>query len=206
MVGDKSNVLIALVGRSGAGKSVSAKYLEDIYGLKYLRSYTTREKRADKLDDHTYVNLAQYSRITGKVAENYYTGNWYCATESQCDDADVYVVDVPGLKQLKENYRLFIVSNCQAGYIEVFLETSGLGSYFEGHLCPGDTGNAKADNICKIIQEYHLKAPVYVGDTLGDFNATKTAGIPFVFASYGFGQVPSPDYTIHCPGDLLNIF
>ena len=46
------------------------------------------------------------------------------------------------LQQLKENYRLFIVSNCQAGYIEVFLETSGLGSYFEGHLCPGDTGNA----------------------------------------------------------------
>ena len=44
MAGDKSNVLIALVGRSGAGKSVSAKYLEDIYGLKYLRSYTTREK------------------------------------------------------------------------------------------------------------------------------------------------------------------
>ena len=104
MAGDKSNVLIALVGRSGAGKSVSAKYLEDIYGLKYLRSYTTREKRADKLDDHTYVNLVQYSRITGKVAENHYTGNWYCATESQCDDADVYVVDVPGLKQLKENY------------------------------------------------------------------------------------------------------
>ena len=101
-------------------------------------------------------------------------------------------------------YEIGIVSNCQAGYIEVFLETSGLGSYFEGHLCPGDTGNAKADNICKIIQEYHLKAPVYVGDTLGDFNATKTAGIPFVFASYG--QVPSPDYTIHCPGDLLNIF
>ena len=110
------------------------------------------------------------------------------------------------LEALSQKLPLFIVSNCQAGYIEVFLETSGLGSYFEGHLCPGDTGNAKADNICKIIQEYHLKAPVYVGDTLGDFNATKTAGIPFVFASYGFGQVPSPDYTIHCPGDLLNIF
>ena len=126
-----------------------------------------------------------------------------------------YLLDHPGtlypnvrevLSELSKKYELFIVSNCQAGYIEVFLETSGLGSYFEGHLCPGDTGNAKADNICKIIQEYHLKAPVYVGDTLGDFNATKTAGIPFVFASYGFGQVPSPDYTIHCPGDLLNIF
>lgn len=104
MTGDKSNVLIALVGRSGAGKSVSAKYLEDIYSLRYVRSYTTRERRADKLDDHTYVNLTQYARITGKVAENHAYGNWYCATESQCDNADVYVVDVPGLKQLKENY------------------------------------------------------------------------------------------------------
>lgn len=104
MSGDKSNVLIALVGCSGAGKSVIAKYLEDFYGLKYLRSYTTRKKRADNLDDHIYMDLTKYSRIVGKVAENYYDGNWYCATESQCDSADVYVVDIPGLKQLKENY------------------------------------------------------------------------------------------------------
>ena len=123
---------------------------------------------------------------------------------AQC--APLYPALEDTLRQLKEKYRLFIVSNCQAGYIEVFLETSGLGSYFEGHLCPGDTGNAKADNIRQIIRDYNLKTPVYVGDTLGDFNATKDAGIPFVFASYGFGQVSSPDYTIQCPGDLLNIF
>lgn len=110
------------------------------------------------------------------------------------------------LQKLKQKYRLFIVSNCQAGYIEVFLKTSGLGSFFEGHLCPGDTGHAKADNILQIIRDYNLKSPVYVGDTLGDYEATMTAGIPFVFAAYGFGQVPSPDYTIHCPGALLNIF
>ncbi|NCC43201.1 MAG: HAD family hydrolase [Clostridia bacterium] len=107
---------------------------------------------------------------------------------------------------LSQKYRLFIVSNCQAGYIEVFLKSSGFGQYFEGHLCPGDTGNAKADNIRQIIRDYKLASPVYVGDTDGDHRATKSAGIPFVFAAYGFGSVCSPDYTINCPKELLKIF
>lgn len=110
------------------------------------------------------------------------------------------------LCRLSKKYRLFIVSNCQAGYIEVFLESSKLGSYFEGHLCPGDTGNAKADNILQIIRDYQLQSPVYVGDTDGDYRASKTAGVPFVYAAYGFGTVSTPDYTIKSPGELLNIF
>lgn len=110
------------------------------------------------------------------------------------------------LAELSKKYRLFIVSNCQAGYIEVFLDSSGLSRYFEGHLCPGDTGNAKAENILQIIRDFHLESPVYVGDTDGDYRATKAANIPFVFASYGFGDVSTPDYTIKCPKELLKIF
>lgn len=110
------------------------------------------------------------------------------------------------LRELSKKYRLFIVSNCEAGYIELFLQVTGFGPYIEGHLCPGDTGNAKAENIQQIIKDYHLTSPVYVGDTDGDHTATKTAGIPFVFASYGFGKVSNPDYTITCLKDLLNIF
>lgn len=110
------------------------------------------------------------------------------------------------LQELSKKYRLLIVSNCQAGYIEVFLQSSGLGRYFQGHLCPGDTGNAKADNIKKIIQDHQLLSPVYVGDTDGDFQACREAGIPFVFASYGFGSVTNPDYTIKYPKELLKIF
>lgn len=106
------------------------------------------------------------------------------------------------LKILSEKYRLFIVSNCQAGYIEIFLKSTGLSSYFEGHLCPGDTGNPKASNIKSIVETYDLKSPVYVGDTIGDFHASKEAGLPFIFASYGFGQVEQPDAVITCPMDL----
>ena len=109
------------------------------------------------------------------------------------------------LKGLYKKYPLFIVSNCQAGYIEVFLETTGLGHYFQGHLCPGDTGVAKAENIQKIAQMYHLSSPVYVGDTLGDFETCQKAGVPFIFASYGFGEVKHPWKSISQPTDLLDI-
>ncbi len=106
------------------------------------------------------------------------------------------------LKILSETYPLFIVSNCQAGYIEVFLQSSGLGKYFQGHLCPGDTGLDKAGNLSLIVEKYHLSSPVYVGDTLGDQNACKKAGVPFIHAAYGFGQAEHPDGTIACLSDL----
>ena len=110
------------------------------------------------------------------------------------------------LKELKKRYPLFVVSNCQAGYIELVFEKTRLGKYFTGHLCPGDTGEAKAANIQSIAKKYQLKAPVYVGDTFGDYQACLEAGVPFVFASYGFGQVDTPDYRIEKPADLLKLF
>ena len=108
-------------------------------------------------------------------------------------------------KKLNEKYSVYIVSNCQAGYIEVFLKSTGFGHYFKGHLCPGDTGMAKADNIMKIRDDFNLKDPVYVGDTLGDFNACRKARVPFIFAEYGFGAVEYPDYRISAPADLMEV-
>ena len=102
-------------------------------------------------------------------------------------------------------YEIGIVSNCQAGYIEVFLKSTGFGHYFKGHLCPGDTGMAKAENIMKIREDNNLSDPVYIGDTIGDFNACRKAGVPFIFAEYGFGQVDKPDYRITRPFDLTEI-
>lgn len=134
--------------------------------------------------------------------------------EACCDAEHAALLDHPPsvyegmdtvIKKLYEKYPLYIVSNCQAGYIEVFLEATGLGAYFKDHLCPGDSGKAKGDNIKEIIRRNDLHEPVYVGDTLGDYKATKEAGIPFVFAAYGFGEVPAPDVSIQKPEDLLDL-
>ena len=45
-----------------------------------------------------------------------------------------------------------------------------------------------------------------MGDTAGDYNACRQADIPFVFASYGFGHVENPDYTISELKDLISLF
>jgi phosphoglycolate phosphatase len=110
------------------------------------------------------------------------------------------------LRALSQKYPLYIVSNCEAGYIDLFYHATGFQKYFAGQLCPGDTGLAKAENIQQIARENHLKAPVYVGDTMGDYNACQKAGVPFIFAAYGFGDVPNPDAVIHRPMDLVKLF
>jgi phosphoglycolate phosphatase len=93
------------------------------------------------------------------------------------------------LEYLAAKYKLFIVSNCQNGYIEVFLNTSQMGHYFAGHQCYGTKGNPKSENIKDIVVDYRLASPVYIGDTMGDFDAAAKAGVPFIFADYGFGKV-----------------
>ena len=129
-----------------------------------------------------------------------------CAIENEwlaVHHAVLYDGVLDTLKTLSEKMPLFIVSNCQGGYIEVMLETTGLTPYITDHLCPDDTGHAKASNIRAIVEKHNLKSPIYVGDTQGDLNASREAGVKFVFASYGFGQVDSCDGVIEKPEDLL---
>ncbi len=100
------------------------------------------------------------------------------------------------LQVLSWQYPLFIVSNCQEGYIELFMRKTGLEKYFKDHLCFGQTGTSKGQTILRLMEKNNLHAPVYIGDTQGDADACKEAGIPFVFAAYGFGDVPDAKYRI----------
>ena len=93
------------------------------------------------------------------------------------------------IKALSEKYPLYIVSNCQDGYIEAFLKNSGLGEYFKDFTCPAYTGRLKGENIRIIMERNGLDEAVYIGDTQGDANACKEAGVPMIFATYGFGEV-----------------
>lgn len=90
---------------------------------------------------------------------------------------------------LSEKCRVCIVSNCQSGYIEQFLRKTNLESYVTDIECYGNTKKSKGKNIKMVVERNHLTDPVYVGDTIGDCEASKEAGVPFLFAAYGFGNV-----------------
>lgn len=110
------------------------------------------------------------------------------------------------LEALSKKYKLYVVSNCQSGYIETMFKVTGFGPCFLDHACYGDANILKAENIRLIIQRNGLKNPAYIGDTQGDADATHKAGIPFIHASYGFGKtVDKAEYVIKSVKDLLNL-
>lgn len=107
----------------------------------------------------------------------------------------------------EQQKKLFIVSNCQSGYIELFLERNRLEEYVTDIECFGNTGKGKGENIKNLMARNGLSASetLYVGDTAGDQEASKEAGIPFVFAAYGFGEVKEYDIRIQEFQELLRL-
>jgi phosphoglycolate phosphatase len=101
----------------------------------------------------------------------------------------------PGIRRLAARYPLYIVSNCQRGYIETFFQWSRLGGYFLDFECWGNTGMSKPQNLRVLIDRNQLRHPVFVGDTPGDQTAAHDCRIPFLHVAYGFGQCPTPDHT-----------
>ncbi len=105
----------------------------------------------------------------------------------------------PGLEEVlqelsgvKGRYHLYIVSNCQAGYIEAFLDYFGFWHYFEDIECFGNNGLPKAENIRLLYERNKLDVAAYVGDIQADYDAATAAGLPFIHAAYGFGEINVP--------------
>lgn len=106
------------------------------------------------------------------------------------------------LETLSRTHTLGIVSNCQCGYIEAFLQAHGLAHYFTDFLCEGMTKQTKGDNIRALVEKHGFPRAVYIGDTQSDEDAARAAGLPFIHAAYGFGRAAAPDAVIYSPREL----
>jgi phosphoglycolate phosphatase len=86
------------------------------------------------------------------------------------------------------------------------MEKLGITHLIEGHLCFGDTGTDKGTTIRILMERHGIQSAVYIGDTQGDFEASRNAGLPFVWVSYGFGVPESYSCKADSFPELAEIF
>ena len=58
-------------------------------------------------------------------------------------------------------------------------------------------------NIQTVIARNGFTGTVFVGDAQSDADAAAEAGVPFVWATYGYGHVPTAQYRIDKPMELV---
>lgn len=190
----------AIEGVCGAWKTILSKYPnitkvitpKDMEGCMGLQINEIGKKLFPDLDENFQMKLMKECCETEQVYLGEHGGVLYPKLEET-------------LKALSEKYKLFIVSNCQEGYIQCFFKAHKLDLYFDDFECSGVTGLSKGENNKIIIQRNNLKSPIYVGDTNGDAESAKVAEIPFVYARYGFGNVEEYDYVIDSFEEILTL-
>ena len=110
---------------------------------------------------------------------------------------------------LKELYdagvKMSIVSNCQEGYIPAFLTSMDMHRYFIDYEEWGRSGLLKADNIRLVMERNGVEKAVYVGDIQKDADASAKAGVPCIWAAYGFGHIDKPAGVLNEFSDLPQV-
>lgn len=97
--------LYLFVGKSASGKTTIAKMLEQKYGYKQVQSYTTRQPRYDGEIGHMFITEDEFKSLDNIVAYTFYNNNHYGTTAEQLDECNIYVVDIPGVETLLQNYK-----------------------------------------------------------------------------------------------------
>ncbi|MFA6624995.1 MAG: HAD-IA family hydrolase [Bacilli bacterium] len=129
-----------------------------------------------------------------------------------CLEAEIgYLKDHPGflypheeevIRRISSIYPIYIISNSGKGYVENYLNSCHMGKYFRGHLCVGDTGLVKSDNIIYLKKKENIDRVIYIGDTKKDLDESRKAGVDFIHASYGFGKIDEKIPAISSLSDL----
>ena len=188
IVADGYNHHLASIGRQDL--FVTADYLKGLFGK-------------------TMTEIADVMLSSIPVPERYEVLTACMEEEHRFLEKDPCHIAFPGvvetLEQMKKDYRLFIVSNAQCGYPELMMEKLSIRHLFEGWLCFGDTGTCMGETIKILMERHGIEKAVYIGDTQGDLEASRYAGVPFVFCKFGFGEPEQWDAAVDSFPELMEV-
>lgn len=110
----REKYVVALVGDSGSGKTLTSLLMAELLKWNLVVSYTTRPKRYDETDgkEHFFVDDKDIPPRKEMCAYTEYGGFKYWATWEQLKDGivNVYVIDERGMLELKRKKNLHIYS------------------------------------------------------------------------------------------------
>lgn len=106
---------------------------------------------------------------------------------------------------LDAGVKMSIVSNCQEGYVPAFIKSMDMDKYFIDYEEWGRSGYLKADNIRLVMDRNGADKAVYVGDIQKDADASAQAGVPCIWAAYGFGTIEHPAAVLHSFSELPEV-
>lgn len=184
-------------GVAGAWSEVVARNYTDKRIITKEELQSVMGKTMDKLAEALFPELEETVRMN--------------LLQACCEEENTYLRKHGGilydglesvLQILQQTYPLYIVSNCQSGYIEAFLAYYQFDKYFQDIECYGNNGLEKSDNIRNVVERNALNDAVYVGDIQGDYDASLRAGVKFIHAAYGFGTIRQEVPAIHNLSEL----
>ena len=97
------------------------------------------------------------------------------------------------LKILKKKKNLILITNKRIVPTEKMLKNSKIIELFDNYFSVDPNDQSKKDKstlISKTIKDYKINPQntAYIGDTMGDFIASKKNNIKFIFAGWGYGK------------------
>lgn len=160
---------------NGIGQKVEKHDIQKYMGMEAKQIYKVMfpelpDSTIDKIYDEIVVKIDEVLPVKGGI---------------------LYADVIESIKLLSTKYKLFMLSNCQKGSIRDFMTFTDTKSYFCDYIEYGSNFQPKHINMKTLIDRYSLKSPMYVGDTDSDRKQSDLASVPFVFASWGFGDTDS---------------
>tara|TARA_B110000211_G_C14021451_1_gene527880 strand:- start:154 stop:828 length:675 start_codon:yes stop_codon:yes gene_type:complete len=120
---------------------------------------------------------------------------------SLCIQCTLYPDIIEMLESLRNSNKLFLVTNKRSIPTKRILAHHNLDRFFEDKYSIDSfvaQGITKKDVIKYMLSENKLNITdcIYIGDTVSDMESCSAVGMDFIFATWGYGDLPS--YSVGC--------
>lgn len=104
---NKKPLIICVLGESGCGKTSLCEYIEQVYGVLMIQSYTDRPKRHESEEGHVFLDASEYDLLRRKdmIARTVFGQYRYCCLKQDVKMQNTYTIDESGWLMLLSKYR-----------------------------------------------------------------------------------------------------